>query len=247
VRLRATAALLVPAVAAGGCAGDGGDELTVFAAASLTDAFTELAQELEAREPGSAVALNVGPSSGLATQITEGAPADVFAPAGPAPMETVVDAGVAGGEPEDFATNLLELAVPPGNPGAVEGVADLGRDELVVALCAGEVPCGQYGRQLLDQAGVRPAVDSEEPDVAALVTKVAAGEVDAGIVYRSDVEAAEGEIEGIEIPEEDNVVATYPIVVLADAGEPDLARSFVELVQSDEGQAILHRYGFRAL
>jgi molybdate transport system substrate-binding protein len=230
---------------AGAAATDGGG-ITVFAASSLIDAFTELGQVFEEEAAGSSVELNFGPSSGLATQIIEGAPADVFASASAAQMDVVVDTGGAEGQPADFATNLLEIAVPPGNPGRVDGVEDFEREELVVGLCAEEVPCGQYGRELLGKAGVAPAVDTHEMEVSALVTKIEAGEVDAGIVYRSDVRSAAGSVDGVEIPEDDNVVATYPIVALADSTEPERARAFVRLVRSERGLRILRRHGFRA-
>lgn len=220
--------------------------ITVFAAASLTESFTELKEAFETEHPDATVEVNFGPSSSLAIQITEGAPADVFASASPSQMEVVVDAGAAEGEARDFAGNRLEIAVPPDNPGQVEGLADFAREELLIGLCAEEVPCGQFGRELLSQAGVRPAIDTNETDVRALLTKVGSGELDAGIVYVTDVQAADGEVEGIEVAEDENVVATYPIVPLAESGAPEVASAFVDFVLSEEGFAVLESYGFRA-
>jgi molybdate transport system substrate-binding protein len=217
--------------------------ITVFAAASLTDAFTEAADAFSEENPGVTVELNVGASTALREQILAGAPADVFASANPSNMDQVVEAGEVEGEPEVFAHNSLEIAVPAGNPADVEGLADFADDRLLIGLCAADVPCGEYGREALDQAGVTPAQDTDEPDVRSLLTKIEAGELDAGIVYRTDVASTDG-VEGIEIAEEDNVVADYPIAVLANAGEPDIAAAFVEFVLSDDGQAILESHGF---
>jgi molybdate transport system substrate-binding protein len=137
----------------------------------------------------------------------------------------------------------LEIAVPAGNPAEVEGLDDFADDSLLIGLCAADAPCGEFAREALDHAGVTPAQDTDEPDVRSLLTKIEAGELDAGIVYRTDVASTDG-VEGIEVAEEDDVVADYPIAVLANAGEPDIAAAFVEFVLSDDGQAILDSYGF---
>lgn len=218
--------------------------VTVFAAASLTDVFTELGDEFEQAHPDVDLELSFGPSSGLATQINEGAPADVLATASPSTMEQVVDAGSITEEPTDFATNLLELAVPEGNPGCVAGLEDLAEEDLVVGLCAEEVPCGDFARQALDEAGIEASVDTDEPDVRALLTKVEEAQVDVGVVYRTDVIAAGGGVEGIEIPEDQNVAATYPIAPVADAANPDAATAFIDFVLSDDGQGALAAAGF---
>jgi molybdate transport system substrate-binding protein len=160
-------------------------------------------------------------------------------------MDQVVEAGENSGEPEIFTTNLLEIAVPAGNPAGITGLADFANEELLIGLCAEEVPCGEFGRVALANAGVTPAIDTNEPDVRALLTKVEAGELDAGIVYVTDVMSAEG-VEGIEIPEGENVLAEYPIAALSGAPNPDGAAAFVEFVLSDEGQAILADFGFMA-
>lgn len=217
---------------------------TVFAAASLTDVFTEIAEDFEATNPGVTVDLSFGPSSGLATQINEGAPADVLATASTTTMDQVVEAGSVTEEPDVFATNLLELAVPPENPGCVGGLADLADEDLVVGLCAEEVPCGDFARQALEGAGIEASVDTDEPDVRALLTKVEEAQVDVGVVYRTDVIAAGDGVEGIEIPADENVAATYPIAPVADAANPEAATAFVDFVLSDAGQAALAAAGF---
>lgn len=240
---------------AAGC-GSGGDDtvadgagsgldgtITVHAAASLTDAFGEAADAFTAAHPGVEVELNVAGSQALREQILAGAPGDVFASANMATMDDVVEAGAAT-EPVVVAHNALEIAVPTGNPAGVDGIDDLGDDDLLVGLCAAEVPCGDAGRRALDAAGVRPAPDTEEPDVRGLLTKVAAGELDVGLVYRSDVAAAAGKVEGIEIPDAVNVVTDYPAAVLTDAGEPAIARVFVDFLRSPDGQEILESWGF---
>ena len=218
--------------------------ITVFAASSLTDAFTEAADVFEADHPDATVELNLAASSSLREQILAGAPADVFASANPANMAQVAEAGEVAGEAEVIARNSLEIVVPADNPGGVEDLDDFADDSLLVGLCAAEVPCGEFGREVLGNAGVTPAPDTEEPDVRSLLTKVASGDLDAGIVYVTDVESAGDEVEGIPIPDDVNVVAEYPVAALARAGEPEVAGAFVEFLLSAEGQAILVSYGF---
>ncbi|MFV0259097.1 MAG: molybdate ABC transporter substrate-binding protein [Acidimicrobiales bacterium] len=256
---------LVPAVVAAGCGGSAGDgaastepvgaatdegviegPVLVFAAASLTDAFGEMEAAFEAAHPAVDVQLNLAGSSSLREQILEGAPADVFASANEANMDQVGEAGETAGDPEVFAENRLQIAVPAGNPGGVTGLDDFADPELLIGLCAEGVPCGDFARESLAEAGVVPDVDTNEPDVRALLTKVGADELDAGIVYVTDVRAAGDLVEGIDIPEEDNVVATYPIAELAGAPNPDAAAGFVEFVRSEDGRAILASYGFVA-
>jgi len=240
--------LCVPAVLAMVIVSCGGSssEVRVSAAASLTDAFAEIETAFEAAYPGNDVVLNFAGSSALREQIIEGAPADVFASANMSNMDSVVAAGEVAGEPRVFASNLLEIAVAPGNPAGVTGLADFSRPGLLIGLCAEGVPCGNFGRQALEKAGVVPSIDSNEPDVRALLTKIELGELDAGIVYVTDVASAGGRVEGIEIPASDNVVARYPIAALVSAPNPRGADAFVEFVLSDAGQAILSRYGFAA-
>lgn len=224
-----------------GCGRDAPDKsITVFAAASLTDAFTEVGAAFEAANPGTTVAFSFAGSSALREQILAGAPADVFASANASNMDRVVDADAAG-EPVDFATNVLQIAVSPGNEAGVTGLDDFADAELLIGLCAEEVPCGDFGREVLANAGVTPQIDTNEPDVRSLLTKIQAGELDAGIVYLTDVRAAGDAIAGIEIPAAQNVVATYPI---ATASDSDVAEAFVAFVLSDVGHAILESYGF---
>jgi molybdate transport system substrate-binding protein len=218
-------------------------ELLISAAASLTDAFAVVESAFEAANPGVDVVLNLGSSSSLREQILEGAPADVFASANTSNMDQVVEAGEAS-DPEIFATNLLQIAVPVGNEAGVTGLVDFANEDLLIGLCAEDVPCGDFGRQALENAGVAPAIDTNEPDVRALLTKIGAGELDAGIVYVTDVLSAAGAVEGIDIPEEHNVTANYPIAALVNGQNPDAAAAFVAFVLSEEGQAILGDFGF---
>ncbi len=238
----ATAALLL--AACGGTGNSASSEVLVSAASSLTEAFTEMETAFESANPEIDVVLNIGGSSALREQILAGAPADVFASANTSNMGLVVDAGDVEGEPAIFARNRLEIAVPVGNPGNVTGLADLARGELLIGLCAESVPCGDYGRQVLQNAGVIPAVDTEEPNVRALLTKIEVGELDAGIVYETDVASTDGEVTGVGIPDGDNVHADYPIAVLAEAPNMDGAAVFFAFVLSEEGRAILANHGF---
>lgn len=219
-------------------------ELLVSAAASLTDAFAEVEAAFEEENPDVDVVLNLGSSSALREQILEGAPADVFASANMSNMDQVAEAGELSGEAEIFVTNSLQIAVPTGNPAGVTGLEDFAREELLIGLCTEDVPCGEFGRQALENAGVTPSIDTNEPDVRALLTKIEADELDAGITYVTDVLAASGTVEGIEIPAEVNVVAEYPIATLAGSPNPEAAAAWVEFVLSDEGQAILTSHGF---
>jgi molybdate transport system substrate-binding protein len=236
--------------AAGTAAGDGdaagrlSGELVVFAAASLTDVFEVLAAELEAAHPGLRVLLNLAGSQQLAGQVLEGAPADVLATAAPEPIGRVAAAGLLEAPPTVFATNRLEIAVEPGNPEGVRDLADLARDGLVVVLAAPEVPAGRYAAEALAAAGVEVSPDSLEVDVRAVLGKVRLGEADAGIVYRSDVLAADGAVEGVPLPEAAGVVARYPAAVLADAPNPQAARAFLDLLLSGAGRAVLDAHGF---
>lgn len=248
----AVAALLAAGLA--GCGADGGDEgtLTVFAASSLTEPFTELADVFEEQHPGTEVRLSFAGSSDLATQIEAGAPADVFASANPAQVERVVHAGLAQGEPEAFAANTLQIAVPSGNPAGVISLADLaggstgGDVDLVV--CAPQVPCGDATVRLADAAGIELSPVSEEPSVTSVLDKVRTGEADAGLVYVSDVAGAEGAVEGIEVPEAAAIVNRYEVVLVAEpdrgAAGDELAEAFVDLVVEGDGRAVLAESGF---
>ncbi len=237
-----TAALLL--TACGNTGSNTGNEVLVSAASSLTEAFTEMEASFERANPEVDVVLNIAGSSALREQILAGAPADVFASANTSNMDLVDEAGDVEGEPKIFARNRLEIVVPLGNPGSVAELADFARDELLIGLCAESVPCGDYGRQILQNAGVIPAVDTEEPNVRALLTKIEAGEMDAGIVYETDVTSTDGGVGGVAIPDDDNVLADYPIAVLAEAPNADGAANFVAFVLSQEGRGILVDHGF---
>lgn len=218
----------------------------MFAAASLTEAFTELGKVYEEQNDGSTARFSFGASSDLAGQINAGAPADVFASADEPNMAKVVDAGSNAGEPVSFAANVLVIAVPKGNPGQVESLEDLADKRLKVAVCAAEVPCGNAARRLFDIVGVKASIDTEEPDVKAVLTKVELGEVDAGLVYHSDALAAGDRIEAIEIRQADRALNTYPIVTVKDGPDPRAGQGFIDLVQSDQGQKTLEKWGFRS-
>jgi molybdate transport system substrate-binding protein len=246
-RTRRTLALLTPflAVMALSCSSStsvDGDLVLVFAAASLTDAFEEIATTFEVRRPEFDVQLNLAGSSSLRAQILEGAPADVFVSADTSNMDQVIEAGEAAAS-ATLATNSLQIAVPAGNPAGVTGLSDFARDELLIGLCAEGVPCGDFGRQALANARVTAAVDTNEPDVRALLVKIEAGELDAGIVYVTDVLAGD-RVEGVDIPAEVNVAAANLIAALTHAPNPDGADAFVTFAISEEARAILARYGF---
>jgi len=220
-------------------------ELTVYAAASLKGAFDELATDFEQQHPS----LDVQPitydgSSTLATQIIEGAPADVFASADEKNMQKVVDAGLASA-PELFASNTLVLVVPAGNPGGVTGLDDLADPDLTVVLCAAEVPCGAASTTLLSNAGVTASVDSYEQNVTAVLTKVAAGEADAGLVYVTDA-ATTDDVDTVEVDGTDAVVNHYPIAALSGSSNADAADVFVAFVLGDDGREVLASFGFGA-
>jgi len=224
----------------------GGGPVTVFAAASLTESFTKLGKDFEAAHPGTTVTFNFAGSSALATQITQGAPADVFAAASPATMKTVTDAGDAAGDPVTLVRNQLVIAVAKGNPKRVGGLADLAGPGVKVALCAEQVPCGAAAKKALGAAGVQLTPATLEQDVKGALAKVRLGEVDAALVYRTDVRTAATELDAVEFPESAQAVNDYPIVVLKHAGNPDGARAFVDFVRSDVGRAVLTDAGFQA-
>lgn len=220
-------------------------DVTVFAAASLTDAFTELGEAFTIDNPDVDVVFNFAASSELVTQITEGgAPTDVFASADQNNMTKLTDAAANGSEPVIFATNLLELIVAPHNPLGIAGVEDLGNDDLITVICAPEVPCGAYAQEIFDAAGVTVTPDSLEENVRAVVTKVTAGEADAGIVYRTDVTDAGDQATGVEIPADVNVVAQYPIATTAEATNATGGQAFIDFVLGEQGQEILSSHGF---
>ncbi|MFB4316134.1 molybdate ABC transporter substrate-binding protein [Actinomadura sp. 21ATH] len=224
--------------------GAGGGTLTVFAAASLTEAFTALGKAFESDHPGVKVRFNFGGSSALARQITEGAPADVFAAADTATMGRVVGGAVKAGGTRVFARNRLVIAVPRDGGTGVRGLRDLARPGLKVVVCAEQVPCGAAAGKALGAAGVRLRPASQEQDVKAVLTKVRLGEADAGLVYRTDARSAAGEVRGVEFPESARAVNDYPIAALDRAPRPELAADFVRLVRSEQGRGALAQAGF---
>jgi molybdate transport system substrate-binding protein len=218
-------------------------DLVVFAAASLTDAFTAIGDAFLSEHPDVDVTYNFAASSDLVAQIDEGAPADVFASADQRNMDKLVEAEGADA-PATFATNSLEIIVEAGNPLDIASVEDLADPDLVVLTCDPEVPIGRYTELVFESAGVEVTPDSLEENVRGIVTKVVEGEADAGLVYVTDVLAAGEEAEGVDIPADINVVAAYPIAPVTDAPNPEAAVAFTEFVLSDDGQAILAELGF---
>jgi len=230
-------------VGSAGDNGSGSDEpqtVTVFAAASLSDAFDEIARDFEA-DGNVKVEFNFLASSDLAAQIIEGAPADVFASADEANMIRITDEGLAE-DPVAFAENRLAIAVPSGNPEGISSLGDLEDPELVVALCNEACPAGRYALEIFEAATITVEPDSLEADVRGVLTRVGLGEADAGLVYVTDI-AADPAVEGVAIPDETNLVATYPIVALE--GATAEAAKFVEFVRSESGRRILTEYGFQ--
>ncbi|GAA3640029.1 molybdate transport system substrate-binding protein [Lentzea atacamensis] len=223
-----------------------GGDITVFAAASLSESFTKLGTEFEAAHPGSKVRFSFAGSSALAQQINQGAPADVFAAAAPANMKQVTDTGAVTATPATFARNTLQIAVPRGNPGRVTGLADFAKADLKIALCAEQVPCGATAKKVFEAAGVKAAPDTLEQDVKAVLTKVSLGEVDAALVYRTDVRAAGGKVEGEDFAEAAKAVNDYPVAPLAKAPNAPTAKAFVDFVLSGRGREVLIEAGFSA-
>ncbi|GGD67091.1 molybdate ABC transporter substrate-binding protein [Microbacterium murale] len=263
--LRRAAAIttIIGALGLAGCAGSTADagpsagsdassadeltgELTIFAAASLSGAFDELSAEFEKQQPDvDVLPISYDGSSVLATQLIEGAAADVFASADEPNMAKVTDEGLAD-DASAFATNIMQIAVAPGNPHEIDGLEDLTDTSLLTVLCAPEVPCGNASHTLLDAAGLALTPASEEQNVTAVLTKVKSGEADAGLVYRTDVTAAGDEVEGVEIEGAEKATNVYPLTTLADAQNAPAAQAFVDFVLSDAGQKVLADFGFGA-
>lgn len=248
-RLRAAALVAVVGLSPlAGCASgvdddEGPQQLTVFAAASLAGAFSEIADRFEQAHPGVEVRLSFDGSSGLVDQIAGGAPADVFASADAPTMDRAVSEGLVAGEPTVFATNELTLITPPGNPAGITGLDDsLAGTRLVV--CADGVPCGSATRAMASAAGVDLRPVSEESKVTDVRGKVTSGEADAGIVYATDALAVADEVEQIPIVGAENGPNRYPAAVLDRARDPALARQFVDVVTGPDGRAVLAEFGF---
>lgn len=219
-------------------------KITVLAAASLTESFTTIGKNFQSAHPGTTVAFSFGSSSTLATQINQGAPADVFASADERTMKMVTDAGNAT-DPKIFATNTLEIAVPPGNPGKITGLADFANSKKKTALCAQQVPCGAAAQQVFQKAGITAKPVSYETDVKAALQKVEQNEVDAALVYKTDVASAGDKVEGIEFPEAAKVINKYPVVALKDSKNHTTAAAFAAYVRGP-GEQVLQQAGFGA-
>jgi molybdate transport system substrate-binding protein len=218
--------------------------ITVYAASSLTAGFKAAGSNFQKAHQGTAIDFNFAGSPTLVAQIQQGAMGDVFASADQPNMQKLVDAGLVEGAPMVFARNKLAIVVGPGNPKRISALADLGRQGLVVVLCGPTVPCGRYGMQALANAGVKVVPASLETDVKSVVSKVALGEADAGIVYLTDIKAAGTTVTGISIPDGQNVVASYPIGVLKGTQNSSLAKAFIAYLLSADGQNTLASFGF---
>jgi molybdate transport system substrate-binding protein len=219
--------------------------LHVFAAASLTESFTTLGKQFEAAHPGTTVKFNFGASSTLAENINQGAPADVFASASPKNMKQVVDAGGAS-DSKTFANNVMEIAVPPDNPANVTQVTDLAKSGVKVALCQPQVPCGTVAQEVFKKADITVKPVTQGADVKAVLTTVQLGEVDAGMVYQTDVQSAGTKVKGIVIPADQNASTSYPIAQLTKAPNATGAAAFVDYVLSPDGAKVLQQAGFAA-
>jgi molybdate transport system substrate-binding protein len=224
--------------------GSGDTTITVYAASSLTKTFTEIGKEFEGEHEGVTVEFSFGGSSDLVAQLQQGAPADVFASADEANMDKVTGDDLQSGDPEDFASNTLEIATPPGNPAGIASFADLAGAGLNVVVCAPEVPCGAATLKAEAATGVTLKPVSEEQSVTDVLAKVTSGEADAGLVYVTDVAGAGDAVDGVPFPESSDIVNTYPIVALKDSKHGELAQAFVDFVLGDTGQGILQEAGF---
>jgi len=247
--LLATVVLLaaVPGCESGnesGTSADAGEKIVVFAAASLNKSFTEIGDQFSEDNPGASVEFSFAGSADLVTQLTQGAHADVFASADIRNMDKAAKAGLLAGDPVDFASNTLTIAVAPGNPEAIKGFSDLSRPGLNVVVCAPQVPCGSAVQKVEAETGVTLNPVSEESSVTDVLNKVSSGQADAGLVYVTDTAAVGAKVTAVPFPEAADAVNTYPIAILGQAGNQFLARKFVDLVTGPAGQKILANSGF---
>lgn len=229
---------------AGGCSQPPEPTLTVFAAASLRNAFTAIGERFESENPGVRVDFSFAGSADLLTQLLNGAPADVFAAADTTTMDQAARADLVAGAPAPFAANTLTIVVAPGNPRNVTALRDLTRPELAVVVCAAQVPCGAATTKVEAAAGVRLRPVSEESQVTDVLTKVTSGQADAGLVYVTDAKTAGAAVTAVPFSEAAGAANTYPIAVLTQSASPDLARRFVDIVTGMPGQDILANSGF---
>lgn len=240
----AAAVLISTAAACGSGPSSDGTTITVFAAASLKETFTEIGAKFESANDGVTVKFNFAGSSDLVTQIQQGAPADVFASADTKNMAKATDEDLVKGAPVDFATNTLEIATPPDNPADIDSLDDLATPDVKVVICAAEVPCGAAALGVEKASGVTISPVSEEQSVTDVLGKVISGEADAGLVYVTDVKSAGDQVHGVTFPESGEVVNTYPIATLAGSKSPKVAQAFAAYVAGPQGQAILAAAGF---
>lgn len=255
---RRVAALVALGLLLTGCAGNGNSPpdgqassatqqratVLVSAAASLTDVFATLEEPFEQANPGADLQFNFGPSSGLAQQIVNGAPADVFASANEKQLSVVSDEGLTTGPGQIFATNVLTIIVPPGNPKGITDFAALAGPDITEVVCAPQVPCGSATEKIETATGIELSPASEEQDVRAVLAKVIAGEADAGLVYVTDAISAKGQVEQIDVAEAGAAVNNYPIAALTNAPQPRYAQAFVDFVLGPQGQQALADAGF---
>ncbi|HVS50255.1 MAG TPA: molybdate ABC transporter substrate-binding protein [Candidatus Dormibacteraeota bacterium] len=254
MRNRLVLLVLVALLAA--CGGSGGTASTspsatpltgtisVFAAASLTASFNALGTSFQTKNPGVTVTFNYAGTPTLVTQIEQGAPADVFASADTTNMDKLTADGFTSGTSKVFAHNQLEIVVAPGNPKGISGLADLAKPGVIYISEAPTVPAGKYSLQALTSAGVKVNPKSLETSVTAVISKIELGEADAGIVYTTDVKADGSEVQGVEIPAANNVIATYPIVAVKGTKSSDVANAFINYMLSSTGQSTLASFGF---
>ncbi|OPX07721.1 molybdate ABC transporter substrate-binding protein [Mycobacterium sp. AT1] len=251
--LGVAAAALSAATLVAGCASSQTDtpasstkDITVFAAASLKSTFTELGEQFEKDNSGTHVAFSFAGSSDLVTQLTQGAPADVFASADQKNMTKATDAGIVSGRPVDFASNTLTIVTPPGNPKGIKTFADLAKPGTQVVLCAPQVPCGSATEKVEKATGVALAPVSEESAVTDVLGKITSGQADAGLVYVTDAAGAGDKVTSVPFPESSGAVNTYPIALLKDTKNTATAQKFIDLVTGPEGQKVLGAAGFAA-
>lgn len=238
---------LAAAALAGGCSADKpaqAQHLVVFAAASLKQTFTQIGEQFKTDNPGATVEFSFAGSADLVTQLTQGAKADVFASADTSNMDKAARAGLLAGAPVNFATNVLTIAVAPGNPKGIKTFRDLTRPGLAVVTCAPQVPCGAATKKVEDATKVTLAPVSEESSVTDVLGKVSTGQADAGLVYVTDVAGAAGKVEGVAFPQSSGAVNTYPIATLNGAADADLAKKFIDTVTGETGRKVLAKAGF---
>ena len=224
--------------------GAGGGKLIVFAAASLKKSFTEIGEQFKTDNPGSDVEFNFAGSSDLVTQLTQGAPGDVFASADTKNMDKAAQADLLAGDPVNFASNTLTIVTAPGNPKKVASFKDLAQPGLSVVVCAPQVPCGSAAEKVEKATGVQLNPVSEESQVTDVLGKVTSGEADAGLVYVTDAQGAGDKVTAVPFPESAEAVNTYPIAVLKQSKDQELAGKFVDLVTGAAGQKVLNAAGF---